>query len=90
MGQPNLDPATNAGAYVSPADWNALIADGGQEIACGWCRDRWGVSWQITPRLWEQFHNSANAAGAQRAMKALMGMKKLDIAQLQAAFDGAA
>ena len=70
----------------------ARLGEGGDPAAqqCGWLADRYGVSWQITPRLWEQFHNSANAAGAQRAMKALMGMKKLDIAQLQAAFDGAA
>ena len=70
----------------------ARLGEGGDPAAqqCGWLADRYGVSWQITPRLWEQFHSSANAAGAQRAMKALMGMKKLDIAQLQAAFDGAA
>ena len=70
----------------------ARLGEGGDPAAqqCGWLADRYGVSWQITPRLWEQFHNSADAAGAQRAMKALMGMKKLDIAQLQAAFDGAA
>lgn len=71
--------------------WQRL-GEGGDPAAqqCGWLADRYGVSWQVTPRLWEQFHTSANTAGARRAMQALMGMKKLDIAQLQAAFDGTA
>ena len=68
------------------------LGEGGDPAAqqCGWLADRYGVSWQVTPRLWEQFHTSAITAGARRAMQALMGMKKLDIAQLQAAFDGTA
>ena len=71
--------------------WQRL-GEGGDPAAqqCGWLADRYGVSWQVTPRLWEQFHTSAITAGARRAMQALMGMKKLDIAQLQAAFDGTA
>jgi predicted 3-demethylubiquinone-9 3-methyltransferase (glyoxalase superfamily) len=69
--------------------WHHLI-EGGDPAAqqCGWLADRYGVSWQVTPRMWEQYHASSNTAGARRAMQALMGMKKLDIAQLQAAFDG--
>ena len=71
--------------------WDRL-SEGGDPAAqqCGWLADRYGVSWQITPGNWEQLYTSANQAGAQRAMAAMMGMKKLDIAQLQAAFDGKA
>jgi len=59
-------------------------------IPLGWLADRYGVSWQITPRDGEAMTTSTNQVGAQRAMKAMMGMKKLDIAQLQAAFNGTA
>ncbi|MFT3818753.1 MAG: VOC family protein [Rubrivivax sp.] len=69
--------------------WNALGA-GGDPAAqqCGWLADRYGLSWQVTPRDWERVMNAPDRAASQRAMQAMMQMKKLDIAALQAAFDG--
>lgn len=67
--------------------WNAIVCNGGEESACGWCKDRWSVSWQITPRALTQ----ALAAGgdeAKRAFEAMMGMKKIDIAAIEAARRG--
>jgi predicted 3-demethylubiquinone-9 3-methyltransferase (glyoxalase superfamily) len=64
--------------------WQAIVCNGGQESACGWCKDKWGVSWQITPRALTE----ALAAGgdeAKRAFKAMMEMKKIDIAAIEAA-----
>ena len=63
--------------------WNAIVGNGGQESACGWCKDQWGLSWQITPRALTQ----ALAAGgdeARRAFAAMMGMKKIDVAAIEA------
>ena len=67
--------------------WNAIVGAGGQESACGWCKDRWGVSWQITPRVLIE----ALAAGgeeARRAFEAMMPMRKIDIATIEAARRG--
>jgi len=67
--------------------WNAIVGDGGQESACGWCKDRWGLSWQITPRVLTE----AMAAGgeeARRAFEATMDMKKIDVATIEAARRG--
>ena len=67
--------------------WNAIIGNGGQESACGWCKDKWGVSWQITPRVLTQ----ALAAGgdqAKRAFDAMMTMTKIDVAAIEAACRG--
>ena len=67
--------------------WNAIVSNGGQESECGWCKDKWGVSWQITPRVLTQ----ALAAGgneAKRAFDAMMGMKKIDVAAIEAARRG--
>ena len=64
--------------------WNAIVGNGGQESQCGWCRDRWGISWQITPRVL----TDAMAAGgdeAKRAFAAMMVMKKIDVAAIEAA-----
>ena len=64
--------------------WNAITANGGAESACGWCKDRWGVSWQITPRVLTE----ALAAGgdeARRAFAAMMDMRKIDVAAIEAA-----
>jgi predicted 3-demethylubiquinone-9 3-methyltransferase (glyoxalase superfamily) len=64
--------------------WNAIVGNGGQESQCGWCRDRWGISWQITPRILTE----AIAAGgpvAKRAFEAMMPMKKIDVAAIEAA-----
>lgn len=68
--------------------WNALTADGGSESQCGWCKDRYGLSWQVVPRRMGELLGSSDAAAAQRAMEAMMGMKKLDIAALEAAAKG--
>lgn len=67
--------------------WNAIVGNGGQESACGWCKDRWGLSWQITPRTLME----ALAAGgdeAQRAFAAMMEMSKIDVAAIDAARRG--
>ena len=67
--------------------WNAIVGNGGQESACGWCKDRWGISWQITPRVL----TDAMAAGgdeAKRAFAAMMDMKKIDVAKIEAARRG--
>ena len=67
--------------------WNAIVGNGGQESACGWCKDKWGISWQISPRVL----TDAVAAGgdkAKRAFDSMMGMKKIDIAAIEAALRG--
>ena len=67
--------------------WNAIVGNGGQESACGWCKDKWGVSWQITPRVLTE----ALAVGgdeAKRAFDAMMGMKKIDVAAIKTARRG--
>ncbi|PWC76786.1 VOC family protein [Azospirillum sp. TSH64] len=67
--------------------WTAITGNGGQESACGWCKDRWGISWQITPRVL----TDALAAGgeeAKRAFEAMMGMTKIDVAAIEAARRG--
>ncbi|MFT3972989.1 MAG: VOC family protein [Amaricoccus sp.] len=67
--------------------WNAIVGNGGQESECGWCKDRWGVSWQITPRVLTE----ALVAGgdeARRAFAAMMTMKKIDVAAIEAARRG--
>ena len=69
--------------------WEKLTADGGEEVQCGWLKDRFGVSWQVVPAGFEDVWSSGDPARAERAMKAMMGMKKLDLAALQAAADGA-
>ena len=67
--------------------WNALIADGGEESKCGWLKDRFGLSWQVIPPLLGELLSSSDAAAAGRAMQAMLGMNKIIIADLQAAFD---
>lgn len=68
--------------------WEALLADGGQPSQCGWLIDRFGLSWQIYPNIMPTILNGPDKAGAARAMGAMMGMIKLDIDALQAAFEG--
>ena len=67
--------------------WNAIVNNGGQESACGWCKDRWGLSWQITPRTLTQAM-AAGGAEAKRAFEAMMNMKKIDVAAIDAARRG--
>lgn len=68
--------------------WDAIIGDGGSESACGWCRDRWGFSWQITPRRLLDLTTNSDRDVAKRAFAAMMTMTKIDIAALDAAVDG--
>jgi predicted 3-demethylubiquinone-9 3-methyltransferase (glyoxalase superfamily) len=65
--------------------WNAIIDNGGQASACGWCKDKWGVSWQITPRILTAAITSPDRAAAKRAFAAMMDMTKIDIAKIEAA-----
>jgi 2-polyprenyl-6-hydroxyphenyl methylase/3-demethylubiquinone-9 3-methyltransferase len=65
--------------------WNAIVNDGGQEIACSWCKDKFGLSWQIVPRVLMQGMNDSNTASAKRVMEAMMKMVKIDIAKIEAA-----
>lgn len=67
--------------------WNAIVSNGGQESECGWCKDKWGVSWQITPRVLAEAME-AGGAEAKRAFEAMMTMKKTDVAASAAARRG--
>jgi predicted 3-demethylubiquinone-9 3-methyltransferase (glyoxalase superfamily) len=69
--------------------WNAIVGGGGQESVCGWCKDKFGLSWQIVPRPLIAAMNDADRAAARRAMDAMMTMKKIDIATIEAARAGA-
>ena len=68
--------------------WNAIVGNGGQESECGWCKDKWGISWQITPIVLIQAVTSSDRAAAKRAFDAMMTMKKIDISAIEAAFRG--
>ena len=68
--------------------WNAIVGNGGQESACGWCKDQWGLSWQITPRALIDAISDSDPAAAKRAFEAMMQMKKIDIAVIEAARRG--
>ena len=68
--------------------WDAIVGNGGQESACGWCKDRWGFSWQITPRVLLEATTDPDRAAAKRAMEAMMTMGKIDIATIEAARRG--
>jgi predicted 3-demethylubiquinone-9 3-methyltransferase (glyoxalase superfamily) len=68
--------------------WDAIIGNGGAESACGWCTDRWGFSWQITPRRLLDLTTSSDRNEAKRAFEAMMTMKKIEIAALEAAVEG--
>jgi predicted 3-demethylubiquinone-9 3-methyltransferase (glyoxalase superfamily) len=68
--------------------WNAIVQNGGQESQCGWCKDRWGVSWQITPRALIAALSDRDPAAAKRAFEAMMPMRKIDIAAIEAARRG--
>ncbi len=68
--------------------WHAIVDNGGQESACGWCKDKWGLSWQITPRALSEAIADPDRAAAKRAFDAMMGMRKIDIAAIEAARRG--
>ena len=68
--------------------WNAIVDNGGEESACGWCKDKWGLSWQITPIALTNAISDPDPAAAKRAFEAMMQMKKIDIAAIEAARRG--
>ncbi len=68
--------------------WNGLTANGGQESQCGWCKDKFGLSWQVVPRQFGELMKSGTPEQASRVMNAMFQMKKFDITKLQAAYDG--
>jgi 2-polyprenyl-6-hydroxyphenyl methylase/3-demethylubiquinone-9 3-methyltransferase len=68
--------------------WNAIVGNGGKESACGWCKDKWGLSWQISPRVLTDAVAGPDPAAAKRAFEAMMTMRKIDIATIEAALRG--
>jgi predicted 3-demethylubiquinone-9 3-methyltransferase (glyoxalase superfamily) len=96
-GGPNFKPNESVSFMVVTEDqeetdryWNAITGNGGAESACGWCKDRWGFSWQITPRVLLEAMDNPDRAAAKRAMDAMMTMGKIDIARIEAALAGQA
>jgi predicted 3-demethylubiquinone-9 3-methyltransferase (glyoxalase superfamily) len=92
---PQFPPTEAFSFYVSCDDqaevdryWDGLIADGGQESECGWLKDPWGVSWQIIPTALERLQSDPDREAAGRAMQAMLGMQKIIVADLEAAFRG--
>ncbi len=68
--------------------WDAIVSNGGEESMCGWCKDRWGLSWQITPKRLLELNADPDPARARRAMEAMLKMRKIDIAAVERAADG--
>ena len=68
--------------------WNAIVDNGGEESMCGWCKDKWGFYWQITPRALLKANTNPDKAAAKRAFEAMMTMRKIDIARIEAAVAG--
>ncbi|MGS7253848.1 VOC family protein [Pseudomonas anuradhapurensis] len=68
--------------------WNAIVDNGGEASVCGWCKDRWGISWQITPRVLIEAIGHPDRAAAKRAFEAMMQMGKIDVARIEAALKG--
>jgi len=94
-GGPNFKPNEAVSFMVVTEDqeetdryWNAIVDNGGQESECGWCKDKWGFSWQITPRVLLEATTSSDHAAARRAFDAMMTMKKIDVARIEAALAG--
>ena len=94
-GGPNFRPNEAVSFMVVTEDqgetdryWDAIVGNGGEESACGWCKDRWGFSWQITPRALLEATTDPDRAAAKRAMDAMMTMGKIDIARIEAARRG--
>ena len=95
-GGPNFKPNESVSFMVVTEDqaetdryWNAIVGNGGAESACGWCKDRWGFSWQITPRVLLDGNTDPDPAVAKRVFDAMMTMKKIDVATIEAARAGA-
>jgi predicted 3-demethylubiquinone-9 3-methyltransferase (glyoxalase superfamily) len=96
-GGPNFKPDEAVSFMVVTEDqeetdryWNAITQNDGEESACGWCKDKWGFSWQITPRVLLEATTNADKAAAKRAFEAMMTMRKIDIATIEAAVRGEA
>src|SRR3546814_20069786 len=70
--------------------WNAIVGNGGQESQCGWCKDKWGRSWQITTRPLMEIYSDPDPAATKRAFEAMKGMQKIDTAKLEPPREGAA
>jgi len=94
-GGPNFKPSQAVSFMVMTENqeetdryWDAIVGNGGEESMCGWCKDRWGYSWQITPRVLLMATTSSDKAAAKRAFAAMMTMKKIDIARIEAALNG--
>jgi 2-polyprenyl-6-hydroxyphenyl methylase/3-demethylubiquinone-9 3-methyltransferase len=68
--------------------WNAIVGNGGEESVCGWCKDKWGLSWQITPVALTEAMAGSDPAAAKRTFEAMMQMKKIDVAAIEAARRG--
>lgn len=68
--------------------WRAIVDNGGQESVCGWCKDKWGISWQISPRVLLEAMDNPDRAAAKRAFEAMMQMGKIDVARIEAALKG--
>lgn len=68
--------------------WQAIVDNGGQESVCGWCKDKWGISWQISPRVLLEAMDNPDRAASKRAFEAMMQMGKIDVAQIEAALKG--
>ena len=93
-GGPNFTPDEAVSFMVVTEDqeetdryWNAIVGNGGKESACGWCSDRWGFSWQITPRVLLEATTNPDKAAATRAFEAMMTMRKIDIAKIEQALE---
>jgi predicted 3-demethylubiquinone-9 3-methyltransferase (glyoxalase superfamily) len=96
-GGPNFKPNEAVSFMVVTEDqaetdryWNAIVQNGGQESECGWCKDKWGFSWQITPRVLLEAMDNPDKAAAKRAFEAMMTMQKIDVAKIEAAVRGEA
>jgi 2-polyprenyl-6-hydroxyphenyl methylase/3-demethylubiquinone-9 3-methyltransferase len=68
--------------------WNAIVGNGGEESQCGWCKDKWGISWQITPKALTQGMSDPDPAVSKRVFEAMMEMKRIDVAKIEAARRG--
>ena len=94
-GGPNFKPNESVSFMVVTEDqaetdlyWSAIVNNGGQESECGWCKDKWGFSWQITPRVLLEATTHRDKAAAKRAFDAMMTMQKIDVGRIEAALKG--